>query len=63
MNKSVIGLDIAKNLFHMYSLDANDKPKKKKIKRTDLLTFFANYPVSLIRIEACDSALLGERAY
>ncbi len=56
MNNSEIGLDIAKNIFHMYSLDENNKPKKKKIKRVDLLAFFANYPVSLIGIEACGRA-------
>lgn len=56
MNNSVIGLDIAKNIFHMYSVKEDNKPIKKKLKRVDLLTFFANYPASLIGIEACGSA-------
>ena len=56
MNNSVIGLDIAKNIFHMYSLDEDNKPIKKKLKRAGLLAFFANYPASLIGIEACGSA-------
>ena len=55
MNDSVIGLDIAKNIFHMYTFVEN-KPVKKKLKRADLLAFFANYPVSLVGIEACGSA-------
>ena len=55
MNSSVIGLDIAKNIFHMYTF-VEDKPVKKKLKRAELLTFFANYPVSLVGIEACGSA-------
>ena len=55
MNNSVIGLDIAKNIFHMYTF-VEDKPVKKKLKRAELLTFFANYPVSLVGIEACGSA-------
>ena len=55
MNDSVIGLDIAKNIFHMYTF-VEDKPTKKKLKRAELLTFFANYPLSLIGIEACGSA-------
>jgi len=55
MNNSVIGLDIAKNIFHLYTV-AEGKAVKKKLKRSELLTFFANYPVSLIGIEACGSA-------
>ena len=53
MNNSVVGLDIAKNIFHLYSLEADGKAMKKKLKRAELLRFFANYPVSLIGMEAC----------
>lgn len=53
---SVIGLDIAKNIFHLYTLDTDGKVFKKKLKRAEVLTFFANYPVSLIGIEACGSS-------
>ncbi|WP_230988056.1 IS110 family transposase [Bathymodiolus japonicus methanotrophic gill symbiont] len=57
MNNSVIGLDIAKNIFHMYTFDEKkSQPVKKKLKRAELLIFFANYPVSLIGIEACGGA-------
>ena len=56
MNSSVIGLDIAKNIFHLYSIGADEKVIKKKLKRRELLAFFANYPVSLIGIEACGGA-------
>jgi transposase len=55
MNNSVIGLDIAKNIFHLYTF-IEGKAVKKKLKRAELLAFFANYPVSLIGIEACGSA-------
>ncbi len=55
MNNSVIGLDIAKNIFHMYSF-VEGKAVKKKLKRGELLAFFANYPESIIGIEACGSA-------
>ena len=55
MKTSVIGLDIAKNVFHMYSIH-DEQPVKKKLKRAELLAFFANYPVSLIGIEACGGA-------
>ena len=53
MNNSVVGLDIAKNIFHLYSLEADGKAMKKKLKRAELLRFFANTPVSLIGMEAC----------
>jgi len=56
MNTSVIGLDIAKNIFHLYTLDADNKVIKKKLKRAEVLAFFANYPVSTIGIEACGSS-------
>lgn len=53
---SVIGLDIAKHIFHLYTLDRDGKVFKKKLKRAELLSFFANYPVSQIGIEACGSS-------
>ena len=56
MNTKVVGLDIAKNIFHPYSLEANGKATKKKLKRAELLRFFANTPVSLIGMEACGGA-------
>ena len=56
MNNSVIGLDIAKNVFHLYSINNDGKVIKKKLKRDRLLAFFANYPTSLIGIEACGSS-------
>jgi len=56
MNSSVIGLDIAKNIFHLYTMNEKNKPVKKKLKRADVLSFFANYQESLIGIEACGGA-------
>ena len=56
MNSSVVGLDIAKNSFHLYSIGADNQVIKKKLKRAELLAFFANYPTSLIGIEACGGA-------
>jgi transposase len=56
MNNSVIGLDIAKHIFHLFTLGVDGKATKKKLKRNELLVFFANYPVSIIGIEACGSA-------
>lgn len=56
MNHNVIGLDIAKNIFHLYSVNADNKAIKQKLKRAELLNFFANYQPSLIGIEACGGA-------
>jgi len=56
MNNSVIGLDIAKNIFHLFTLLTDGKILKKKLKRSELLAFFANYPASIIGIEACGGA-------
>ena len=55
MNNSVIGLDIAKHIFHLFIMLADGKTMKKKLKRSELLAFFANHPVSTIGIEACGS--------
>ncbi len=56
MNNSVIGLDIAKHIFHLFTQGVDGKMIKKKLKRSELLEHFANYPVSTIGIEACGSA-------
>jgi transposase len=56
MNNSVIGLDIAKNIFHLFTLLADGKILKKKLNRNKLLEFFANYPASIIGMEACGGA-------
>jgi transposase len=56
MNNSVIGLDIAKNIFHLFTLLADGKILKKKLNRSKLLEFFANYPASIIGMEACGGA-------
>lgn len=56
MNHNVVGLDIAKHVFHFYSLGADHKVIKKKLKRAELLSFFANYPPSTIGMEACGGA-------
>ncbi|WP_231890331.1 IS110 family transposase [Methylomonas methanica] len=53
MNSNVVGLDIAKNVFHLYSQSAGGNVVKKKLKRSELLAFIANLPASLIGIEAC----------
>jgi len=53
MHNNVVGIDIAKNIFHLYSVKAGGKVMKKKLKRKEMLAFFANFPASLIGMEAC----------
>ena len=52
-----IGLDIAKNYFQAHGVDKHGKEIfNKKLKRIDVLPFFANLPTCLIGLEACGSA-------
>ncbi len=55
MNRNVVGLDIAKNIFHLFMLQEG-KAVKKKLKRSELVAFMAQLPVSLIAMEACGGA-------
>jgi len=49
-----IGLDLAKNVFHLVACNEYGKIiMKKKLKRQQILNFFANLQVCLIGTEAC----------
>src|SRR5262245_58464760 len=52
-----IGLDIAKNVFQVHGVD--DKGTvviRKRLRRPDILRFFASLPPCLIGIEACSAS-------
>jgi transposase len=52
-----IGLDIAKLYFQVHGVDKNGKVLfNRKLKRADVLPFFANLPPCLIGLEACAGA-------
>ncbi len=54
---TTIGLDLAKNVFHMVCCDERGKVvKKRKLKRREMLTFFATLEPCLIGMESCASA-------
>ena len=57
MNNSVIGLDIAKYIFHLFTVGADGKPANKKLKRHELLVFCQLSSHSILGIEACGSDL------
>ena len=58
MNKiTTIGLDLAKNIFHAVCCNQYGKIiRKKMLKRSQVLAYFANLPQCLVGMEACASA-------
>jgi len=57
MKSSVIGMDIAKQVFQMHTVDpASGEIERVKLRRAAVLTFFARRPPSLVAMEACGSA-------
>lgn len=54
---SVIGLDLAKSVFQVHVADASGKKLlSKKLKRAELMTWFAQQPVGKVGLEACGGA-------
>ena len=57
MEITTIGLDIAKRVFQAHGADAMGKAVlRRKLQRTEVLTFFAAMPPCLVGIEACSTA-------
>lgn len=62
MQITTIGLDLAKNVFHVVGLNqANKMVLKKKLTRSKLLTYFAQIERCLVAMEACRSAYYWAR--
>lgn len=60
---TTIGLDLAKNTFHVVCCDVQGKQvKKHMLTRNKLLNYFANLPTCLVGMEACSSAHYWARA-
>lgn len=57
-NKVVrVGMDTGKSSFHLFGVDAQDRPAlKRKLTRARVLSFFANLPPCLVVMEACGSS-------
>ena len=52
-----IGLDLAKNVFQVFGVDAHDKRVlSRQLKRKEMQAFFQALPACLIGMEACASA-------
>ena len=57
MNITTVGMDLAKNVFHVVGLDEHGHEKmKKQLSRRQVLKHFANHPACVIGMEACASA-------
>jgi transposase len=54
---STIGLDLAKNVFQAHGADATGAPVfRRKLRRDQVLAFFATQPSCLVAMEACPGA-------
>ena len=52
-----LGIDLGKNVFHLFGVDHQGQPVlRKKLRRTELLTMLGKLPVCLIGMEACGGA-------
>jgi len=57
MKITTIGLDLAKNVFHVVCFDARFKEQNKRmLRRHQVLQYFANLPSCCVGMEACSSA-------
>jgi len=58
-----IGLDIAKHIFQVHAVDDSGEPVvRRKLRRSEVLAFFAKLEPSVIGIEACGTAHYWGRA-
>jgi transposase len=54
---TTIGLDLAKTVFQVHGADSDGRPVlRKKMRRGQVLSFFAGLPTCLVGLEACASA-------
>jgi transposase len=57
MQVTTIGLDIAKNVFQVHGIDANEKVVvRKQLRRGKVMAFFEALSPCLIGMEACATA-------
>jgi transposase len=57
MKITTIGIDLAKSVFQVHGVDESGKPAlQKRLRRKQVLAFFAQTPVCVIGMEACSSA-------
>lgn len=60
----VLGIDLAKRVFHVHGGDANGKRVlRKRLPRISLMVFMAQWPLCLVGIKACGSAHCWARQF
>lgn len=63
MDISVLGIDIAKNVYQLHGIDSRGKPLlKKKVRRGELLNFLTTINPTRVVMEACGGANYWSRA-
>jgi transposase len=61
---ATVGLDLAKNKFHIIGCNVHGKEvKRKMLRRGQVMAYFANLPPCLIGMEACSSAHYWARRF
>jgi len=64
MKISLVGLDIAKSVFHLFAVSNSGKLiRKKMLRRQQLLSYFARHELCVIAMEACGGANYWARAF
>ena len=54
---ALVGLDIAKNWFQVHAADGEGKPVlRRKLRRDQVVAFFAELPPITVGIEACSTS-------
>jgi transposase len=53
-------MDTSKHFFQLHGVDVTERPVlRRKLRRNEVLAFFAELPPTVIGMEACGGALLG----
>lgn len=64
MNIKTLGIDLAKNIFQLHGVDANNQVMlKKRLTRKELIPFISNLNPCLIIMEACGGANYWSRKF
>jgi len=64
MNISVLGIDLAKNVFQLHGVDVQDKAVlKKRLQRGDLASYVSNLPPCTVVMESCGGANYWARMF
>lgn len=61
---TTIGIDTAKNVFHLHAVDKQGKEVyQRKLNRSQLVAYLANHPTCLIAIESCSGSYHWARTF